>query len=366
MGRTIPTPIGGIRRRYTWDSDPRPTAFDAFAGIGGNSLGLQQAGFRVIGAVELDPVAVKSYLANHYKSTVWEQDLRELTGTSIMDELGLERGGLDLLAGCPPCQGFSRIRTKNGEPVDDDPRNDLVREFLRLARSMRPKTVVMENVPGLNRDERLEILMDGLQRAGYHTDHRLLDAADFGVPQRRKRLIVAASRMGSVALPEGNSEHITVRETLVDLPELNDGDKLHAGAPNRDPRIKRLIKRIPKDGGSRLDLGDEAQLDCHKKVDGFKDVYGRMSWDEVAPTITGGCINPSKGRFLHPEEDRAITLREAALLQSFPSRYTVSLRRGRYHAAAMIGNALPPKLIRAVGRRIIRHLEEHTPDENAD
>jgi DNA (cytosine-5)-methyltransferase 1 len=114
----------------------------------------------------------------------------------------------------------------------------------------------------------------------------------------------------------------------------------------RAPHIEKLIKAIPKDGGSRTDLGEEWQLECHKKSDGFKDVYGRMAWDSLSPTITGGCVNPSKGRFLHPTENRAITLREAALLQTFPKNYRFPLSRGKFPAALLIGNALPPEFIR--------------------
>ena len=138
------------------------------------------------------------------------------------------------------------------------------------------------------------------------------------------------------------------------------GDVLHEAPERRTRRIAAMIRLVPPDGGSRLDLGEEHQLDCHARTDGFKDIYGRMAWDNVSPTITGGCINPSKGRFLHPEEHRAITLREAAVLQSFPPDYQLSLQKGRYAAAELIGNALPPEFVRRHALALRRHIESRT------
>ena len=141
------------------------------------------------------------------------------------------------------------------------------------------------------------------------------------------------------------------------LPEDSD-DPMHNYAVRRAERVMSLIRRIPKDGGSRTDLPDTDQLECHRRVDGFKDVYGRMAWKKPAPTITGGCINPSKGRYIHPDHDRAITLREAALLQGFPGSYMFDMSKGRYPTAQMIGNAFPPKFAEHHARAIHTHLEE--------
>ena len=151
----------------------------------------------------------------------------------------------------------------------------------------------------------------------------------------------------------------TVRSAIGGLPKPGKtGDPCHDLQENRREQIAELIKRIPKDGGSRRALGHKSQLKCHKNCDGFKDIYGRMAWDKVAPTITGGCINPSKGRFLHPDQHRAITLREAAILQTFPANYYFSLSRGKYPAAQMIGNALPPEFIKRHASAIMTHLSE--------
>src|SRR5262249_22687834 len=158
---------------------------------------------------------------------------------------------------------------------------------------------------------------------------------DFGVPQRRRRFIFLAGRFGKPSLAKADAGRKTVRDAIYSLPKPGkSNDKLHDLGEVRSARIASLIKNIPKNGGSRNDLGPQQQLPCHRKCDGFKDVYGRMGWCELAPTITGGCVNPSKGRFLHPSQNRAITLREAALLQSFPQCYRVSLDKGKYPAAA--------------------------------
>jgi DNA (cytosine-5)-methyltransferase 1 len=172
--------------------------------------------------------------------------------------------------------------------------------------------------------------------------------------QRRRRLILVAGRGFEVpfALPAKNRR--TVRDAIGNMPAAGkSGDPLHdLPEKTRTPRIARLIRDIPKDGGSRHDLPRNRQLNCHRKSDGFYDVYGRMAWDDVAPTITSGCFNPSKGRFLHPTANRAITMREAALLQSFPRNYKFDVSPGKEAIALMIGNALPPELIRRQARQI--------------
>jgi DNA (cytosine-5)-methyltransferase 1 len=216
---------------------------------------------------------------------------------------------------------------------------------------------MLENVPNLARYKRYINFKRRLRQLGYEIADRILDVADFGVPQRRKRLVVLASRVGKMPLLQPNTARETVRNAIGKLPRVEDSkDPLHNIAEVRSERIRRLIASVPKNGGSRCDLPTDLTLRCHTDIDGFYDVYGRMTWDEVAPTITGGCINPSKGRFLHPEENRAITLREAALLQSFPIEYEFSLKRGKYATAELIGNALPPAFSRIQAEAIRSHL----------
>ncbi len=334
------------------------TAIDLFSGCGGLTKGLKNAGFAVLGAVEIDALSAETYRHNHRNTRIWETDIRLLNPLQLRRDLGLKRGELDLLAGCPPCQGFSTIRTRNGAKQNRDLRNTLVHEMLRFIRSFHPKTVMMENVPGLKTRSSFRDLCRGLRELGYMVSWQIKDAANYGVPQRRKRLILLAGRRFQIPFAAVLGKRRTVRDTIARLARAgSSGDLLHDMAEHRTRKILRLIKDIPKDGGSRLDLPKSRQLACHERCNGFKDIYGRMAWDDVAPTITGGCFNPSKGRFLHPKENRAITMREAALLQSFPKTYWFPLSASKQAIALMIGNALPPKFIRRHAFEIARALK---------
>lgn len=335
----------------------KPTAVDLFSGCGGLTLGLRKAGFRVLAAVEIDSLAVRIYKANHRNVAVWETDIRGLEPSELLEKLRVNEGQLDLLAGCPPCQGFSTMRTLNGAVRVDDPRNNLLLEFQRFVEAVRPRTVMMENVPGLADDERFASFCKKLKSLGYVGKHHILDAADYGVPQRRRRLIYLAGYGVEIPFAAKTRKRKTVKDVLRDLPKAGEsGDHAHDIPERRSPKVMRIIRHIPKDGGSRADLPAEFQLECHRRCNGFSDVYGRMAWNNVAPTITSGCFNPSKGRFLHPEEDRAITMREAALLQGFPVDYKFVSEIGKEALAAMIGNALPPPFIAAHSRNIRRVL----------
>lgn len=337
---------------------PKFSALDLFCGCGGLSLGLRRAGFRVLAAIDCNTLSTSTYKMNNKRTLIVEGDIRSVDAFELMTTLNLEPGELDLMAGCPPCQGFSTLRTLNGGRTVVEPANDLVHDFLGFVRAFRPKTVMMENVPALLTDDRLKEVRRSLTEMAYSSDAGLFDAKRYGVPQRRLRLIMFASR-GSVcppfALPVRGQRTVSGRiRRLPDPGKLE--DPLHNYAVRRSERVMSLIRRIPKDGGSRTDLPNEDQLDCHKRSNGFKDVYGRMAWNKPAPTMTGGCINPSKGRFLHPIEDRAITLREAAMLQGFPSRYKFDLSKGRYPVAQLIGNAFPPKFAEHHAKAIYAHL----------
>lgn len=270
-----------------------------------------------------------------------------------MSALQLRPGQLDLLGGCPPCQGFSTLRTKNGGRRVRDSQNDLIFEFQRLVIGLRPKHVMLENVPGLLADTRLAQFSQSLGEAGYAIRAGIQNAVDFGVPQRRRRLVFIASLGSSAPSAIPGSKRKTVRDTICSLPAAGrSGDPLHDLPESRSEEVKLRIRQIPKDGGSRSALPRSHQLPCHRRSDGFTDVYGRMAWDQPAPTITTGCFNPSKGRFLHPVANRAITMREAAMLQSFPRSYKFPKELGKVKLAQMIGNALPPAFVRAHARAI--------------
>lgn len=337
------------------------TAVDLFAGAGGLSLGLSNAGFDVVGAVELDPLAAETYRANHADTHVWECDIRDIDGPELLDTLELSKGELDLLASCPPCQGFSSVRTLNGGREIDDARNDLIKTVAHLVHELGPRAVMMENVPALLNDERRHHFVENLQELDYDVKDTVLDVRDYGVPQRRPRYVLLAVQGGKSRFAPRARRVKSVREAIANLPPAgSSGDPLHDHGENRNPNVVERIALTPPDGGSRTDLPDSWQLACHRRCEGFFDIYGRMAWDDVAPTITGGCVNPSKGRFLHPVENRSITLREAAVLQGFPADYQFSMKRGKHAAAAMVGNALPPPFIERHARAIARSLRENS------
>ena len=339
-------------------------AIDLFSGAGGSTLGLIAAGFRPVAAVDIDMWATTTYERNlaFTRVRVFREDLAKLTGEELLSAVGLLPGELDLLVGCPPCQGF----TDHGKP--DDPRNSLVLVFAERVREIMPTAVIFENVRGILEKGRpvFDRLVEMLRRAGYRLVWNLLEAADYGVPQKRKRVILTALRR---ALPEpvlpaptharpglarrmGLLTWRTVRDAIADLPPLAPGET-HPDIPNHEApthseRVLKIIRMIPKDGGTIRDLPREFWLRCHLNHDGHKDVYGRMRWDAPAPTITTGVYTPSKGRFIHPEQDRGITMREAARLQGFPDWFV--FEGSRRAQARQIGNAMPPPLIEAVAR----------------
>lgn len=343
---------------------PVPRAIDLFSGAGGLTLGLKWAGFRVIGGIEVNPLAAETYRLNHPDVTLFEDDIKRVSAERVLESLAIVPGELDLLAGCPPCQGFSSIRTHRQGTRGDD-RNDLLFELVRFVDGLRPRVLMMENVPGLAADGRLAKLVNRLRRRGYRVSWEVLDAADYGVPQRRRRLLLLASRGERLRPAPPTGARRTVGDTLRSMPMPGEsGDPLHDLAEHRSERVRAIFRQIPQDGGSRISLGPDLELPCHVRAQGFFDVYGRMAWSDVAPTITGGCVNPSKGRFLHPEQDRAITLREAALLQSFPRTYQISLRRGKYAAAELIGNALPPAFVQQQAAVVHSYLQSVGGDQH--
>ena len=333
-------------------------AIDLFCGCGGLSLGLRRAKFKVIAAVDNHALSVETYRKNHKRTYIVKDDIKLVDTANLMDKLNLKPGELDLLAGCPPCQGFSTLRTLNGSRDIEEPMNDLVFEFVRFVRSLLPKAIMMENVPALLDDVRLRRFKDELSQLGYSCDAEVFNAVDFGVPQRRHRMILIGARGGCPSFAEPVNRRRTVAGAIRKFPDPQTiDDPAHNYQPRRSAHINTLISRIPIDGGSRTALPEKDQLECHQGFNGFKDVYGRMSWRQPAPTITGGCINPSRGRFLHPQANRAITLREAAALQGFPRSYQFDLSRGRYPAAQLIGNAFPPKFAEHHARSIYQYIE---------
>lgn len=345
-----------------------PTVIDIFAGCGGGTLGFANAGYDVRAAVEIDVMACRSYRLNHPAVDLLERDVRQLTADDILKAAGLRPGDTTVLLGCPPCQGFSTLSRLGA----DDVRNSLVWRFASLAVEIAPEFVVFENVPGLKggvgklRWARAKGL---LQRAGYHLVEGIVDAAWYGVPQFRKRLLLIASKTGGsrlfipeamysnpkIAQKEGVIPWVTIRDAIGTLPPIASGqsddiDQLHRAPKHKELVLERL-RHIPHDGGGRRSLPDNLVLKCHKTCSGHWDVYGRMWWDRPAPTLTTGCTNVTRGRFAHPEQDRAITPREAARLQTFPDWYRFTGSQG--DIASQIGNAVPPLLATVIARHIL-------------
>ncbi|MEM2047066.1 MAG: DNA cytosine methyltransferase [Candidatus Jordarchaeales archaeon] len=341
-------------------------AIDLFCGCGGASLGLKLAGHKVIAAVDNDPVACKTFSEN-LDFEPFCYDLRYFNGDHILEMCELRKGDIDLVVGCPPCQGFSSLR-RTRYPSGEDIRKGLVTVFLERISEIQPRAVIFENVPGIVSKEELSYLQMYLlkmEKMGYKTSWKLVNAADYGVPQFRRRVIALSVKDGIRApifplkthsKPEEAEDDLkpwrTVRDAIGDLPPLVPGESCTSipnhTARNHSSRVLEIVKKVPKNGGSRRSLPLGLWLPCHLKLSeekgrGAESVYGRMSWDKPSPTITCRCTTPSSGRFIHPEQDRAITPREAARLQSFPDNF-VFPEKFKW-AERLIGNAMPPTLM---------------------
>jgi DNA (cytosine-5)-methyltransferase 1 len=336
----------------------RLTAIDCFAGAGGLSLGLRDAGFDVCAAFDADALAVDTYngnLGNHALVAKAE----DLSGDELLAMAGLSRGECSLVAGGPPCQGFSRQRRGSAK----DERNELVHEFFRLVADIHPTFFLMENVAALGSRgaPHLQRLREEARDAGYDVYTDVLDAVDFGVPQRRRRLFVVGvdAELGlrfefPKRLQSGRPR--TVRDAIGDLPE-----PVRRGNPgyiaNHDPdnmsELNRVrISHVPP-GGGRDFIPAELRLPCHRAdADqiGHRNVYGRLHWDEPAGRITTKCNSFTRGKFAHPEKHRNISMREAARLQSFPDWF--AFQGDKVAVAHQVGNAVPPLLGEALGRSI--------------
>lgn len=333
-----------------------PVAIDCFAGAGGLSLGLAQAGFVVGAAFDASAPAVRTYARNHGEHILCAR-AEGLTGERLLKLADVAQGACELVAGGPPCQGFSRQR--RGAAADD--RNELVFQFLRLVAEIQPELFLMENVAairGARGQAVLPRLLDAARAANYHVSVAVLDAADFGVPQHRRRAFLVGERadrpplFAFPAATHGPTTWTTVRAAISDLPDPT--SEAARTIANHDPdRISDLnrtrIASVPP-GGGRADIPEHLRLPCHR-VDvekaGHRGVYGRLWWDRPAGTITTKCNSFTRGRFAHPEADRNITMREAARLQGFPDDFV--FLGSRVDVAHQVGNAVPPLLARCLG-----------------
>ena len=338
----------------------RIEAIDLFCGAGGLSCGLSSQGICIKAGIDLDPYCEYPFTANHKGSKFLLCDVAKLTGKEL--EKYWSPGSIRLLVGCAPCQPFSTLA--HGKRRRQDEKWYLLEEFARLVEESTPDLVTMENVPGVRFHSPFQKFQNTLKRLGYQIDSSVIQCSKIGVPQRRSRFVLVASRLGAIKLGKVDIPQKTVREAIGHLPKIHAGetdrtDSLHKAKRLSEINLKRIKASRP--GGTWREWPESLRSPCHLKKEGstFGSVYARMEWDKPSPTITTQCNNYGTGRFGHPEQDRAISLREAALLQSFPEDYQF-VKAGEIalfnRIGRLIGNAVPPKLGEFVGKVLLNHI----------
>lgn len=336
-------------------------AIDLFCGVGGLTHGLERAGIDVRLGVDIDPACEYPFTANNQARFL----LRSVEDLGINDlNQCYNKGEIKLLAGCAPCQTFS---TYNQKADESDKRWWLLEHFSRLVSGLTPELVTMENVPGLEDQNVFHLFVSNLRSNGYSVDYKVINCAQYGIPQKRNRLVLLASKIGPLALltPEqfGNKS-CSVLEAIGKLPPIKAGsthpdDPLHRSSELSDINLRRI--KASKPGGTWRDWPSDLIVKCHTKASGktYPSVYGRMSWEEPSPTVTTQFYGYGNGRFGHPEQDRAISLREGAILQSFPIDYKFT-RPGdpilQRSIGRLIGNAVPVTLGEVIGASLLKHI----------
>ncbi len=345
---------------------------DLYCGAGGLTHGFFLERFRVTAGIDIDPICKFAFEKNNGGARFIEKDIRQLSSAKLSHLF--PDNCVRILVGCAPCQPFSRYARANKNK--DEEKWGLLNEFERLVREVKPEIVSMENVYDLIFTDVYKSFYDALIELGYHVSvNDSVYAPDYGVPQTRTRLVLLASLLGNIEMIPpiySPGEYKKVSDFITDLPPIKAGetdknDHLHRASRLSPKNLERI--RASKPGGTWNDWPQHLITECHKKEKGktYKNVYGRMSWDEQAPTITTQCNAYGTGRFGHPEQDRAISLREAALLQTFPKEYQFVPRDEPYHigdVARMIGNAVPVELGRAIAESIKIHLLSVQPLED--
>ena len=342
----------------------KAVAVDLFCGAGGLSYGMQKAGIKIDAGIDVDPACRYPYESN-VGATFLERDITKVTPDFVASLFSSP--AVRIIAGCAPCQPYSTYAAKRSS---EDDKWKLLPKFAELVSNVLPEVVTMENVPRLQDRSIFKDFLTALDEAGYGCSYGLVRCADYGVPQTRQRLVLLASRLGPIGLePATHTEgqYVTVEDAIGDLEDLEAGassesDPLHKASGLSDRNLERIQSSKP--GGTWRDWDTELRAACHIRSSGetYPGVYGRMRWDEPAPTITTQFNGYGNGRFGHPEQDRAISLREGAVLQTFPADYRfVPKGNGPPIAplARLIGNAVPVKLAEAIGRSIVKHIERH-------
>lgn len=345
---------------------------DLFCGVGGLTRGLLDAGLEVVGGFDIDKTCRYTYETNN-KIPFHQKNIREMTGNEILS--CYDEDTTKILVGCAPCQPFSNMsfkRFKNSS-IEDDEKYDLLLEFGRMIKTVQPTIVSMENVPQIRKMGIFPEFIRLLKENGYFINNndngQVVYCPDYGIPQNRRRFVLLASKLGPIELltPTHKKENVTVRQFIENLPPVDAGeicssDKMHRTAKLSQINLDRI--KASKPGGTWRDWPEELRCKCHRKESGqtYTSVYGRMRWDAIGPTMTTQFYCYGTGRYGHPEQNRALTLREGALLQTFPADYDFidpSVDFVMRDIARHIGNAVPVRLGEVIGLSIKQHLEEH-------
>lgn len=337
------------------------TAVDLFCGIGGLTYGIQQAGIKVLAGIDIDSSCKFAYEKNN--NTIFiNKSVKDITKADL--EKFYPKNDVKILVGCSPCQPFSNYQKDKTMKIKHKDW-DLLNDFLRLILECKPDIVSMENVPTLLNQEIFVSFVKTLRKNNYFVTYEIHDAQNYGVPQRRNRLVLLASKFGEIEFLDIKEKRKTVKEVIGTLPKIEAGeiyqkDLIHRSSKLNNLNLQRIIASIP---GKTWETWPSNLLpECYKRKSGatYKSVYGRMKWDDVSPTLTTQFYNYGTGRYGHPEQNRAISLREGAILQSFPKNY-IFIENENFkftEIARHIGNAVPPKLAEYIGKTIIKHLEK--------
>lgn len=364
-GKSRKQPVAKLRSTLEFDVS-NAQVVDIFCGIGGLSYGFKSEGFNVIAGVDSDESCKYAYEAN-LKADFLAADVAKLSGKDIAGLFKKDKNkSFRILIGCAPCTPFSIYASRYRKAEIRDTRWQLLEEFSKLVKSIKPDVITMENVPRLILHKVFHRFVSDLKKAGYVVTYQKVRADHYGVPQRRARLVLFASLWGGIDMPPAThcEKPMTVRDAIGDLPrvkagEVCAGDRLHVSRRLTPRNLARI--KATEEGGGWKDWDRTLQLSCHKKKQGmsFRSVYGRMRWDAPSPVITTQCLGIGNGRFGHPSQDRAISIREAALLQSFPKGFKFVPPRETVNGlrlARQIGNAVPVKLSRVIAGAIKQHL----------
>jgi DNA-cytosine methyltransferase len=333
-----------------------PTKLNELGNLDYTGLGFDTISFETVVAVEKNEEAAKTFEKNFPTAEVYIEDVSNIDSFTKWADI------VDVIVGGPPCQGFSTANKTKTENLDDD-RNSLWKEFMRAVEDVNPEFFIIENVERFVSTGHAEEVSDYAKSLGYEVSVNILDGDDFGVPQMRTRAFIIGSKNGKIDIPDSNDEAVrTVSDAISDLednPEESDV-KWHNSRNSHEITHKRMEK-LPIPGGDRRDLNDYPELlpDCWKNLDdgSFTDAFGRLWEDRPASTITTGFYQPMKGRFIHPYENRVMTVREGARFQTFPDSYEFA-STAKSTVANQIGNAVPPKLAYELGKLIENHIEK--------